>query len=127
MKFSTILTQGLLLSGIIASPIASNTPDATPDLAEGSYADNSTDVLAGNKYYYKLCFDTEASGFCFGNDLNTCIRHYYAGGPKFSYDNAVAYCSFWCSKVKNINDCRTNKKKFNYHPEFACKDQKYCK
>ncbi|CCH47029.1 putative secreted protein [Wickerhamomyces ciferrii] len=125
MQLSSIFLQGLLLSGIIASPVAA-TSDALPDSFEGSYADNSTDLLAVNKRAkYYLCFDAFESGNnCYGKNRRDCSNHQQDKG--LTRRDAGNFCDFWCSKVRNVDDCKTRKKWANYHPKWACKDQKYC-
>ncbi|CCH46540.1 putative secreted protein [Wickerhamomyces ciferrii] len=116
MKLSSVFVQGLLLSGIMASPIAD------------SKNSNDTVAVEGGSPGTKLCFDANKSVFCYGNNYEKCVSKLNAsirpghGIP----ENAYNYCKFWCSKVKNIDDCRTNKKKFDYHPDFACGKANYC-
>ncbi|CCH47025.1 putative secreted protein [Wickerhamomyces ciferrii] len=127
MKLSTIFAQGLLLSGIIASPVAA-TPDALPDILEGPSADNSSDLLTlAGKSEYKLCFEANKGRYCYNYSVSKCVDAYLAHPKKhLTSSEAKSLCSFWCSKIRNPNDCKTNKKKFNYHPEFACAKQTYC-
>ncbi|CCH46548.1 putative secreted protein [Wickerhamomyces ciferrii] len=125
MKLSTVLVQGLLLSGIIASPVVTTAQDSLPDVVEDSNADNSTDSFTeegyspGSNY---LCFDANKGKLCTGKSVASCEKHYESRGK----DIANSLCSFYCSKVKNVNDCKTNKKKFNYHPPWGCDSAAYC-
>ncbi|CCH46529.1 putative secreted protein [Wickerhamomyces ciferrii] len=122
MQLSSILLQGLLLSGIIASPIAS-TADAISDAFESP--DNSTDLLGTAATRYYLCFDAfEAGKLCYGKNIRDCSNHQQDGG--MNRRDARNFCDFFCSKIRNVNDCKTRKKWANYHPKWACKDQKYC-
>ncbi|CCH46533.1 putative secreted protein [Wickerhamomyces ciferrii] len=115
MKLSSVLVQGLLLCGIIASPVVT-----TPD------ADNSTDISAqGFGAKYELCFDENQGRYCTGKSVKACARAYETGKDHYSPKDATNACNFWCSKIKTLDDCRTNKKKFNYHPKWGCKDQMY--
>ncbi|CCH44503.1 putative secreted protein [Wickerhamomyces ciferrii] len=124
MKFSVVLAQDLLLSGIIASPTVF-TSDVAPDVVEGSNSDNATDVLTG-RLKSKLCFESNQSRFCFGKNHKSCVDYMNKNAVSHNKEENIAYCSFWCSKIKSIDDCRTNKKKFNFHPRWACNGHKYC-
>ncbi|CCH46537.1 putative secreted protein [Wickerhamomyces ciferrii] len=122
MKLSSILASGFLLSGIIASPIA-----ASSDVTESSFTstDNSTDINAAGSEKLPLCFDANKSVFCHGNSYRACYA--FLSRPGVSPKDAKSQCSFWCSKIKTVDECKSLKKKFDFHPKFSCdKDAKYC-
>ncbi|CCH46543.1 putative secreted protein [Wickerhamomyces ciferrii] len=126
MQLSSLIIQGLLLSGIIASPIAIT--DAVPEDFEGpSYPHNYTDVVAaGKKKTDKFCYDENKGHHCYKHSLKACVEWYKGEKNHFSEYDANNLCSFYCSKIKNADDCKTNKKKFNYAPPWGCDEQKYC-
>ncbi|CCH47022.1 putative secreted protein [Wickerhamomyces ciferrii] len=129
MKLSTtVLVQtGLLLSCVTASSVTF-TPDAAPDALESPKGDNSTDGLVGAEGYntiYNLCFDANKSKYCYKNSVKGCAAVYKHEDKLTDYE-ATTICSFWCSKIKTSNDCKTKKKKLDYAPLWACDDQKYC-
>ncbi|CCH46546.1 putative secreted protein [Wickerhamomyces ciferrii] len=126
MQLATALIQGLLLSGAIALPVSepTNYPADTIE-ADNTTSGNLTVEGGLDGSHEKLCFEANKSVRCAGGNVKNCVSKYTSskiGNAK----QGTSYCSFWCSKNKNINDCKTNKKKFNYHPEFACADQDYC-
>ncbi|CCH47023.1 putative secreted protein [Wickerhamomyces ciferrii] len=122
MQLSSILLQGLLLSSVIASPTGSTTA-ATPDVSEGSYADNSTEISAAGGNHH-LCFEANEGQNCHGKSIGACSK--YQQGKGLNSGQAKSYCSFWCSKIRDVYACKDNKKKFNYHPKWGCDGQKYC-
>ncbi|CCH46538.1 putative secreted protein [Wickerhamomyces ciferrii] len=98
MKLSTLVIEGLLFSGIIALPA-----NAGP----------------------KLCFDANKSEYCVGGNAKKCYE-VYGSQTDIGKKPVENFCNFWCSKIKSPNECKTNKKKFNYHPNFACDKTQYC-
>ncbi|CCH46528.1 putative secreted protein [Wickerhamomyces ciferrii] len=114
MRLSTvIIVQGLLLSGIIASPIAA------PEFSE-----DSTDIslAADSKQQYNLCFEQTKSENCYQHSVEACVKKHKENKDP----DADAFCSFWCSEIKTVDDCKSLKKSLNYNPSFACDEQKYC-
>ncbi|CCH46532.1 putative secreted protein [Wickerhamomyces ciferrii] len=124
MKLSSVLAaSALFLSGITASPIAA--PSATEisvAFNETNFqSDNSTEVsIEGSKF----CFHANQKIFCHGGNESKC-RKYYSSMPAVGPNKAPSYCGFWCTKMKKTEDCGFNKIKFNYEPDWSCKDAKF--
>ncbi|CCH47033.1 putative secreted protein [Wickerhamomyces ciferrii] len=111
MKLSSIVAQGVFLSGILASG-------------------NSTDEVT-NKAKVPgpvLCFEANQSRYCHKHDVQKCVVEYkgQSGPYQRSTKDALSYCSFFCSKIKNVDDCRDMKNKFEYFPNWYCADVPYC-
>ncbi|CCH47028.1 putative secreted protein [Wickerhamomyces ciferrii] len=114
MKFSTCFTTALFLSGIIASPIS------TPDSVENG----TSTVHQASKFPY-LCFDQNKSSFCKDGSYRKCTE-YYRDHTDADSIYGGKYCGFWCNEIKNVNDCKSIKKLYDFHPNFACDDAQYC-
>ncbi|CCH46544.1 putative secreted protein [Wickerhamomyces ciferrii] len=123
MKLSTSLIQGLLLS------VISGSPNSDPNISPVSTieADNSIDKFtteATSKY--KLCFNANENVLCKDGSVKKCVSKWVSTSMG-NAEHGTSFCSFWCSKMKNVDDCKTNKKKFNYHPDWSCdRDATYC-
>ncbi|CCH46542.1 putative secreted protein [Wickerhamomyces ciferrii] len=122
MKLSSILASGLFFSGIIASPVAASGAAESSAASNSNEtmipSDNSTDVsIEGFK---KLCFSHHQKSFCPGRNRSKCIKsHTPEKGPK----KAANFCGFWCTKMKNTEDCGFNRQLYNYEPkDWTCKD-----
>ncbi|CCH47024.1 putative secreted protein [Wickerhamomyces ciferrii] len=130
MKLSTVILQGLLLSGIIATPVA--IPDAAEDsiFTEGldvANSDNSTDFhLEGDQKGLKICQEANKGKYCFKDDINGACVEGYKKRAHMTEKDAKKACKFWCSKIKNADTCRKLKVKYDYHPKFKCSEQNYC-
>ncbi|CCH46539.1 putative secreted protein [Wickerhamomyces ciferrii] len=120
MKLSTIFLEGLLLAGVISSPISAE------DSSLESNNSTSDIIKAEGNGAPKLCFNANKSPFCLGNhNVNDCISAYKlrTGMDK---KEATQTCKFWCSEIKTPTQCKQCKYKADYHPDFACDDAKYC-
>ncbi|CCH41348.1 putative secreted protein [Wickerhamomyces ciferrii] len=154
MKFSTIFAQGLLLSGIIASPVADQVAipvaDSVPDSAgfsvvsslpdlDSEILSNGDETLIQKKNKEKLCFDTGKDKGCHFGNFHKCVP-YYTTTLQLSCQQGDAtlrmaclaqqptianqYCGFWCAEIKTIKDCENANKRTGL--SYNCKKFDYC-
>ncbi|CCH46545.1 putative secreted protein [Wickerhamomyces ciferrii] len=115
MKLSTIFTPALLLSGVMASPIASS---------DSNNNDTSTIDTQGFKTPY-LCYGAGQNPYCRDGSYRKCTEFFR---DHTDYDSIYGgkFCGFWCNEIKNSNDCKNLKKLYDFHPKFACDNAQYC-
>ncbi|CCH47021.1 putative secreted protein [Wickerhamomyces ciferrii] len=146
MKLSTIVVQGLLLSGIIASPIADPAADPVADPVPDSADIDSNNLSNGNetasiegKKKTKLCSDAGKDKACYLGSFGKCVPYYtqtlqlscQQGDPQMRMaclsqqpTFANKYCGFWCAKLKTIDDCKRANKATGLG--YKCKSFDYC-
>ncbi|CCH43211.1 putative secreted protein [Wickerhamomyces ciferrii] len=129
MKLSTIITQTILLTGIIASPIAN------PD-------DESSNPLLEKRAENRICTDALKHKQCHLNNYQNCVSYWtqpmsadcYVPGPpdpvcaQQRLQQVHAHCRFYCSKIKNRADCEKAVKDSGIakNPQGYCKNIKFC-
>ncbi|CCH47031.1 putative secreted protein [Wickerhamomyces ciferrii] len=125
MKLSSIFLQGLLLSGIMASPVATESSINTENLSlPGNFTDPIISEAAGKGY---LCNDANPNNaLCYGSVKKCIYMTTGAGKQKNLVDYATKICKFYCSELKSATQCKQSKVKANYHPKWKCDDLKYC-
>ncbi|CCH46531.1 putative secreted protein [Wickerhamomyces ciferrii] len=121
LSISVLAASALLFTGIMASPIA--VPSATESSAASNYNEtispsgNSTDISMEGA---TVCIQGTKNLMCYGGTYKKCVKH-----RSVSERTAPNTCGFWCNKFEKIDDCGFNKLKYNYHPDWSCKEARY--
>ncbi|CCH44495.1 putative secreted protein [Wickerhamomyces ciferrii] len=131
MKLSTIIVQAILLTGIIASPIA-NPDDETSPLLEK----RAKDKLCSDALQHKQCAENNYQNCVFYWTLpmsSDCFLNPGPPNPSCAQDRLArvhAHCRFYCSKIKNKKDCVKAAKESKIlpagDPNTFCDGFQYC-
>ncbi|CCH47032.1 putative secreted protein [Wickerhamomyces ciferrii] len=124
MKLSTIIVPGFLSLSVIALPAA--TENSINAENSTSLPGNFTDPIIAEAGGERFCFGANKYKYCNGS-VQKCVEGRTRGvKDKTKIEDANKICKFFCSEIKTPTQCKQSKLKANYHPKWACDNQKYC-